>query len=171
MMTKPFRLNRGCSVALVLTWVVMILIAVCMLRLLQLPNGLGSGLGHAGRLMNILVSTAPGQRKMLAVYDSKTVNLEFLDKTGLYGGYEPVVISDEEWLALNTFYDQWCTNPPKTVPHSNRLFYQIGLSCSTAFGRSIEVQETMLPPVINALFKRATLCPDPSEQREPLCSR
>jgi hypothetical protein len=107
---------------------------------------------------------------MLAVYDSKTVNFEFLDKTGLYGRYEPVVISNEEWLALNAFYDQWCTNPPKTVLHNNSAVYQIGLSCSTAFGRSIEVQETMLPPVINTLFKRATLCPDPSEQREPLCS-
>ena len=152
---KAFRLNRSCSIILVLAWVLTILIGVCLFRLLQLPNELGTGLGRAGRMMNVLLSTKPGTRQVLSVYESGTVIREFIDKPGLFRG-EEITISNDEWHALNVLHQQWCTNPPKNPASTGIAVYQVGISCAgaSAFGQYIQVPETSLPAEVNELFKR-----------------
>jgi hypothetical protein len=151
---KPFKLNRGCSLVLVLAWALMIVIGVLGFRLLQLPNELGTGLGRAGRLMNVLVSTDAGHRQMLAVYDDGHANLEFLDKAGLYDRFAIVSMSDNEWHVLSAAYQQWCTHLPQKVEQGASRIYDIGISCSDAFGHHIQVQETQLPAEMRLLFNR-----------------
>jgi hypothetical protein len=151
---KPFKLNRGCAIALVLSWAVMIVLGFGVVRLSQLPNELDTGLGRAGRLMNILVSADVGHRVMLTVHTGKIVYIEFLDRPGVYRA-EDIAISDDEWQVLNAAYQQWCTNPPHSGEQDGSRVYDIGISCSSDFGRHIQVQETQLPPEVSTLFKRA----------------
>src|SRR5688500_18460348 len=108
---KPFKLNRGCAIALVLSWAAMIVLGLGGVWLTQLPNELGTGLGRAGRLMNILVSADVGHRVMLTVHTGENASIEFLDRPGVFRG-EDIAVSDDEWQVLNAAYQQWCTNPP-----------------------------------------------------------
>jgi hypothetical protein len=152
---KSFKLSRGCAIGLVLASVVAIAIGACMVRLLQWPNDLGTGLGRAGRVINILLSAKAGDRQMLEVYQDRTVIHEFLDRPGVFRA-EDVALSDDEWRVLSAAYQQWCTNPPQSVAWGAYGSYDIGISCSSDFGRHIQIQETQLSPEIRALFKRVT---------------
>jgi hypothetical protein len=151
---KSFQLSRGCSIAFVLAVVLTFLMGACLFRTLLLPNGLGSGLGHGGLIMNILLSAEVDHREMLAVYDDGNVYLQFPDKQGLYGRYEIINKSGDEWQALEAVYQQWCTNPPKSEERVGIRVYEIGISCSAPFGHYMRVPETALPPIIDGLFKR-----------------
>jgi hypothetical protein len=67
---------------------------------------------------------------------------------------EEIALSDDEWHVLNAAYQQWCTNPPHSVEWEESRSYDMGISCSSDFGRHIQIQETQLSPELRTLFKR-----------------
>ena len=153
MTRKPFQLSRGCSIAVVLTWGLIVVIGACVFRISQLPEDLGLGLGRGGRIANILVLAEPGYRERLAIFENGEAGLEFPDKPGIYGRAQAITLTAEEWQAFNAAYQEWCATPPRT-DQAGGSAYAMGLNCGVTFGRYIAVPEIQLPPTLLRLFKR-----------------
>jgi len=155
MAKKSFQLSRGCSIALVCSWVLIFLIGVCLFWFFQLPDGLGSGLGRGDQIANIVVLAESGHREWLSIFENGKAVLSFPDQPGIFSSAPPITLTFEEWQAFKAVYQEWCARPPLRTDEVGVPVYAMGLSCGTQFGRYIVVPETQVPPIVLRLFKRA----------------
>ena len=155
---KPFQLSRGCSIALVSSWVLLFTLGGCLIWLTQLPNDLGSGLGRGNRIANILVVATPGQRVRLVFHKDGSAGLEYVDKPGIFNRAREITLSNEERQSFKAVYREWCVKPPQRVNQTGGRSYAMGFSCenfSERYIRYIVVSETQVPPILLNLFERA----------------
>ena len=152
---QSLQLSRGCAMALVSSWAIILVGGACWFWLSQLPSDLGTGLGRGGHIANILVVATPGQRAILGFSDGGDAGVGFPDKPGVFSHGSDIRLSDEEWQAFSTVYEEWCIQPPHRTRFTGEHFYTMGFSCGTPFGRYIEVADSQLPPILLRLFERA----------------
>lgn len=149
------QLSRGCGMALVSSWAIILIGGACWFWLSQLPSDLGGGLGRGNRIANILVVTTPGQRVKLSIFDGGNAAVGFPDKPGVFFRGSNLNLSDAEWQAFSTVYEAWCIQPPQRTRFTGEHYYTMGFSCATPFGRYIEVADSQIPPILLRLFERA----------------